>query len=237
MVCAFGCLDNSASLIAPVRTEKQTVAYNLRVREEFKRTVRARMGIWEAMEKLSELVDDSDPDVGVSRLFHSVPPAASSSAIPYGVLGLARVRVPSRHLRRTSEIDIFDTVTGCSHHHFRSGREIDLMRFPFIFLDDCLSDRAFIANRGGHETRRETRMDASHRASSRPGKTFVLLWISGPVGRRRRYFCRRLQVFGKDHLPRHVREQPRLEGSRVLDRVWCLQAKLWIGQRFAQLGS
>jgi len=25
------------------------------------------MGIWEAMEKLSELVDDSDPDVGVSR--------------------------------------------------------------------------------------------------------------------------------------------------------------------------
>lgn len=28
------------------------------------------MSIWEAMEKLSELVDDSDPDVGVSRLFH-----------------------------------------------------------------------------------------------------------------------------------------------------------------------
>lgn len=50
--------------------EKQTVAYNLRIREEFKRTVRARMGIWEAMEKLSELVDDSDPDVGVPSEFH-----------------------------------------------------------------------------------------------------------------------------------------------------------------------
>jgi hypothetical protein len=29
------------------------------------------MGIWEAMEKLSELVDDSDPDVCVSQ--HSAP--------------------------------------------------------------------------------------------------------------------------------------------------------------------
>lgn len=50
--------------------EKQTVAYNLRVREEFKRTTRARMGIWQAMEKLSELVDDSDPDTTVSQIEH-----------------------------------------------------------------------------------------------------------------------------------------------------------------------
>ena len=28
------------------------------------------MGIWEAIEKLSELVDESDPDVSVSRLTH-----------------------------------------------------------------------------------------------------------------------------------------------------------------------
>lgn len=50
------------------RTEKQTVAFNLRVREEFGRTVRARMGIWEAMEKLGELFDDSDPDVSFPLL-------------------------------------------------------------------------------------------------------------------------------------------------------------------------
>jgi inositol oxygenase len=37
--------------------------YNLLVREKFKTTVHARMGIWEAMEKLNELIDDSDPDV------------------------------------------------------------------------------------------------------------------------------------------------------------------------------
>ena len=37
--------------------------YNLRVRAHHKNTVHARMGIWEAMEKLNELIDDSDPDV------------------------------------------------------------------------------------------------------------------------------------------------------------------------------
>lgn len=45
--------------------EKQTMEYNIRVRENHKNTVHARMGIWEAMEKLNELIDDSDPDVGI----------------------------------------------------------------------------------------------------------------------------------------------------------------------------
>ncbi|THH26324.1 hypothetical protein EUX98_g7868 [Antrodiella citrinella] len=43
--------------------EKQTLEFNLKIRETFKKTVRARMGIWEAMEKLNTLVDDSDPDI------------------------------------------------------------------------------------------------------------------------------------------------------------------------------
>ncbi|TCD61740.1 hypothetical protein EIP91_007989 [Steccherinum ochraceum] len=43
--------------------EKQTVEFNLNVRANFKKTVRARMGIWEAMEMLNTLVDDSDPDI------------------------------------------------------------------------------------------------------------------------------------------------------------------------------
>ncbi|KAI0823468.1 myo-inositol oxygenase [Trametes gibbosa] len=50
--------------------EKQTVEFNVRVRAEFKRTVHARMGIWEAMEKLDTLVDDSDPDTSLSQIEH-----------------------------------------------------------------------------------------------------------------------------------------------------------------------
>ncbi|KAH9933047.1 myo-inositol oxygenase [Fomitopsis serialis] len=50
--------------------EKQTVEYNIRVRQEFKKTVRARMGIWDAMEMLDKLVDDSDPDTSVTQIEH-----------------------------------------------------------------------------------------------------------------------------------------------------------------------
>ncbi|KAH9887960.1 myo-inositol oxygenase [Cubamyces lactineus] len=50
--------------------EKQTFEFNVRVRAEFKRTIHARMGIWEAMEKLNTLVDDSDPDTSLSQIEH-----------------------------------------------------------------------------------------------------------------------------------------------------------------------
>ncbi|TFK85986.1 myo-inositol oxygenase [Polyporus arcularius HHB13444] len=50
--------------------EKQTFEFNVRVRAEFKKTVHARMGIWEAMEKLNTLVDDSDPDTSLSQIEH-----------------------------------------------------------------------------------------------------------------------------------------------------------------------
>ncbi|EKM57724.1 uncharacterized protein PHACADRAFT_251534 [Phanerochaete carnosa HHB-10118-sp] len=50
--------------------EKQTVEFNLKVRASFKKTVRARMGIWEAMELLNTLVDQSDPDTSVSQIEH-----------------------------------------------------------------------------------------------------------------------------------------------------------------------
>ncbi|KAI0078585.1 myo-inositol oxygenase [Panus rudis PR-1116 ss-1] len=50
--------------------EKQTMEFNVNIRANFKKTVRARMGIWEAMEKLNELVDDSDPDTDVSQIEH-----------------------------------------------------------------------------------------------------------------------------------------------------------------------
>ncbi|RPD60373.1 myo-inositol oxygenase [Lentinus tigrinus ALCF2SS1-7] len=50
--------------------EKQTFEFNVRVRAEFKKTVHARMGIWEAIEKLNTLVDDSDPDTSLSQIEH-----------------------------------------------------------------------------------------------------------------------------------------------------------------------
>ncbi|PAV15473.1 myo-inositol oxygenase [Pyrrhoderma noxium] len=50
--------------------EKQTVAFNLKAREEFKKKTRARMSVWQAIELLNTLVDDSDPDTSVSQIEH-----------------------------------------------------------------------------------------------------------------------------------------------------------------------
>ncbi|KAA1475002.1 DUF706-domain-containing protein [Dentipellis sp. KUC8613] len=50
--------------------EKQTVAFNINARVQFKSTRRARMGIWEAMEMLNTLVDESDPDTELSQIEH-----------------------------------------------------------------------------------------------------------------------------------------------------------------------
>jgi inositol oxygenase len=50
--------------------EKQTVAYNLKARNEFKFKTRAEMSIWEAMEKLNTLIDESDPDTSLSQIEH-----------------------------------------------------------------------------------------------------------------------------------------------------------------------
>ncbi|RDW87711.1 putative inositol oxygenase [Coleophoma crateriformis] len=50
--------------------EKQTVAYNLKARNNFKSKTRAEMSIWEAMEKLNTLIDESDPDTSLSQIEH-----------------------------------------------------------------------------------------------------------------------------------------------------------------------
>ncbi|KAI9742013.1 MAG: hypothetical protein M1834_000402 [Cirrosporium novae-zelandiae] len=49
---------------------KQTVAYNLKARNDFRSKVRAEMTIWEAMEKLNTLIDESDPDTELSQIQH-----------------------------------------------------------------------------------------------------------------------------------------------------------------------
>ncbi|KAF2766137.1 inositol oxygenase 1 [Teratosphaeria nubilosa] len=50
--------------------EKQTVAYNLKARHDFKTKTRAEMTIWQAMEQLNTLIDESDPDTSLSQIEH-----------------------------------------------------------------------------------------------------------------------------------------------------------------------
>lgn len=50
--------------------ERQTVAYNLKARNDFKSKTRAEMTIWQAMEKLNTLIDESDPDTSLSQIEH-----------------------------------------------------------------------------------------------------------------------------------------------------------------------
>lgn len=52
--------------------EKQTVAYNLAARARFNSPSRVRpeLTIWEAMEKLDTLIDDSDPDTELGQIQH-----------------------------------------------------------------------------------------------------------------------------------------------------------------------
>ncbi|EEB87589.1 hypothetical protein MPER_15012, partial [Moniliophthora perniciosa FA553] len=50
--------------------EKQTVAFNIKARVDFKNKTRARMGVWEAMEMLNTLIDESDPDTSLSQIEH-----------------------------------------------------------------------------------------------------------------------------------------------------------------------
>ena len=50
--------------------EKQTVAYNLKARNDFRSKTRAEMTIWQAMEKLNTLIDESDPDTSLSQIEH-----------------------------------------------------------------------------------------------------------------------------------------------------------------------
>ncbi|WWC64229.1 uncharacterized protein I303_106838 [Kwoniella dejecticola CBS 10117] len=57
---------------------KQTLEYNLRIRKEFRETVRARMGVWEALELLNTLVDESDPDTSVPQIVHALQAAEAA---------------------------------------------------------------------------------------------------------------------------------------------------------------
>ncbi|KAI2605679.1 DUF706-domain-containing protein [Hypoxylon fragiforme] len=49
---------------------KQTVAYNLKARNHFKTRPREEMTVWQAIEKLNTLIDESDPDTSLSQIQH-----------------------------------------------------------------------------------------------------------------------------------------------------------------------
>lgn len=49
---------------------KQTVAYNLEARNDFHAKTRDEMTVWQAMEKLNTLIDESDPDTQLSQINH-----------------------------------------------------------------------------------------------------------------------------------------------------------------------
>lgn len=55
--------SNDLRRLISSHTENQTMAFNINVRVQFKTQKRARMSVWEAMEMLNTLVDESDPDV------------------------------------------------------------------------------------------------------------------------------------------------------------------------------
>lgn len=55
--------------------EKQTVAYNIQARINFKTKVRDRMSVWDALVKLNKLLDESDPDTELSQIDHALQTA------------------------------------------------------------------------------------------------------------------------------------------------------------------
>ncbi|TKX21248.1 Myo-inositol oxygenase-like protein 2 [Elsinoe australis] len=48
----------------------QTVAFNVKAREDFHNQTRAELTVWEALEKLDTFVDECDPDTQESQLTH-----------------------------------------------------------------------------------------------------------------------------------------------------------------------
>lgn len=60
--------------------EKQTMAFNLQARVNFKTKTRAKMTIWDALCKLSKLIDDSDPDTELSQIDHAIQTAEAIRA-------------------------------------------------------------------------------------------------------------------------------------------------------------
>lgn len=55
--------------------ERQTVAYNIQARINFKTKTRDKMTVWDALIKLNNLLDESDPDTELSQIDHALQTA------------------------------------------------------------------------------------------------------------------------------------------------------------------
>ena len=58
--------------------EKQTLEHVLAMKEKYKRLDKAYLGIWEVLEKLNGLVDDSDPDIQMPQTIHALQSAEAA---------------------------------------------------------------------------------------------------------------------------------------------------------------
>lgn len=58
----------------------QTYEFAVGKRREYERLDKGQMGIWEAMEKINALVDDSDPDTDLSQIEHNLQTAEAIRA-------------------------------------------------------------------------------------------------------------------------------------------------------------
>jgi hypothetical protein len=76
--------------------EKQTMDFNIKVRVKFNAQKRARMGVWEAMEMLNKLVDESDPDASIRQF-------PSHCQCAHGIIILQTSVSQIEHLLQTAE--------------------------------------------------------------------------------------------------------------------------------------
>ncbi|OJA14486.1 hypothetical protein AZE42_06065 [Rhizopogon vesiculosus] len=120
--------------------EKQTVEFNIKARADFNSRTRARMGIWQAMEMLDTLVDESDPDTSLTQIEHLLQTAEA--------------------IRRDGKPDWMQ-VTGLIHdlgkllHFFGSQGQWDVVGDTFIvgcaFSDKNIYPETFSSNPDFHD--------------------------------------------------------------------------------------
>jgi inositol oxygenase len=63
-------LDAESAAFYKEQHEKQTMEYNIEIREKFRNRAPVYMTVWDAMKKLESFIDNSDPDTGLSQIEH-----------------------------------------------------------------------------------------------------------------------------------------------------------------------
>ena len=96
--------------------EKQTLAFVLAKKKEYLGLNRRRMGIWETMEYLNTLVDDSDPDTSLTQIEvrvlrgHSKKGKADARAARRSPLSWARSALDAKHVAPPEKQHLLQTA-------------------------------------------------------------------------------------------------------------------------------